>query len=178
MLAGALRSGVWEVKYKSLLGQDVTIDANVAIDLWELECLELLGAVFRTIYIPRLVLDTEIPHLASNLILLNPVQAEISSRRGWEFFRLLKCEFPALSEQDRLVMTTCYEIKTVCVSNDSGVRKACKSHRIQVTGLLGVLGCARIHSIISQDKLRTLIHKLTHTSCYISPNLINSFLPV
>lgn len=49
MLARGLRSGVWEVKYKSLLGQDVIVDANVAIDLWELECLELLGAVFRTI---------------------------------------------------------------------------------------------------------------------------------
>ena len=49
---------MWEVRYKNLLGQDVTVDANVAIDPWELECFELLGAAFRTIYIPRLVLVT------------------------------------------------------------------------------------------------------------------------
>lgn len=73
------------------------------------------------------------------------------------------------------MITTCYEIKTVCLSNDAVVRRACKSHHIQVSGLLGVLKCARTHRLISQDKLRALIHRLADTSCYVSPGLIRKF---
>ena len=153
----------------------MTIDACVAIDLSELGCLELLGCIFRVIYIPELVLNTEIQSLKPNLSSLNPVLADITSIKGWEFFHRLKDQFPALSDQDRLVITISYETNSVCISNDATIRKACERHHIWVSGLLGVLGCARTHNVISQDKLSELISSLDNTGCYISADILWEF---
>lgn len=161
-------------KIKKLINKVAILDTNVIIDFQRLEHLEIPPQVFSKVFVSGFVVSKELPpEIVKQLKNLGYNVVNLNTEKGYKFFHELK-KFKALSVYDRLIISTAFQEKIVCVSNDKPVRRVCKEYGIKSTGTLGILCAAFEKKIISKEKLEELIEIYQNNSgAYVSKEIIN-----
>lgn len=165
---------MFRIKYRALLSAEATVDAMVLIDLHEISALGLLNRVFSAVYVPHSLSGTE---LSEEEVLrgLHFTPAYIISPEGYELFRSLGRQFPALSEFDRLAIVISKETATCCITNDRVMRRACEETGVHFSGTLGVIGCAFRCNLITRDDLDGYVRRLESGSSFLSSRIVRDF---
>lgn len=161
------------VSYTAFYGKKATIDANVIIDLSEIDALELPNRIFASVNIPESIVRFELQTL--DLSDISYYAPTISTVEGYELFRTLGLDYPMLSEHDRTLLTIASENGLLCVTNERPMRKVCEEYNLGYTGILGILGCSHQTGVISIHQLTDSLDKLEESSCYLGKGILIQF---
>ncbi|MBU0997442.1 MAG: hypothetical protein KKE16_05280 [Firmicutes bacterium] len=157
------------------------VDNNILQDLYELNRIDILFNVFDMVIIPRIIYEEEVTEeVKQSLTIHTFVLGDIVTEIGFELYRTLSSnvEYRGLSRRDRFALSISLETDYYCSSNDGLIRKACETHDIRYTGILGVLQAAFQKKYLNENEVKHLVHQLQSidTTCYISRKICEEFL--
>lgn len=158
----------------------LVVDNNILVDLYELDCVDLLFKIADKVIIPKIIFDQECMKEIKTMIQSLPfIAGIISTESGLEAYSLLANEsaFKRLSDHDKFAIAIAKENCFYCNSNDGLVRQACERLDVKCAGILGILGRAYIMKIVTKDLLNRYLNLLESdsTSCWIKPSVIEEF---
>lgn len=157
------------------------VDANVLIDLFELDRLDLLFISFDVVCIPQIIYDKELQGTIKERIREHTFKvSNIDSEEGHATYLRLTVDrdYRNLSDHDKVAISIAKQYEYYCNSNDGLVRKACDLVGVRCLGTLGLLEKAWDKKAITTEELVHLVNELAgdNTSCYIKKTIIKGFL--
>lgn len=161
------------VKFAAFFRERVVVDANVLIDLAEIDALQLLNSVFSHVSIPESIVQFELKTI--DLTQIRYSASNICTKKGYKLFTELGKHYRGLSEFDRTLLSIAIENGFLCVTNEKPLRKVCNEYQIKYTGTLGILGCCYEVGIIAVEELAQFVDKLEASSCYLHSDLVKQF---
>lgn len=166
---------------KRFYGEDAVVDNSVLMDFFELNRLDILFKVFSSITIADIVFEKEVlKEVKLALEKYEFFRGQIESREGFQIYIVLSenKKYEQLSIPDKITVSIAGQNLCYCTSNDRLLRTACIDLGVNLTGTLGILGCAIELEIITQEEFNCLIEKLLSdkTSCFIAPKIVNEFV--
>jgi len=163
-----------KTKSKQFVGRPVVVDANVIIDLEELDSLFLLNELFATVIIPKDTIERELdPEIHQGLEKIDYKTGIIQSEKGYNIY--YQClQRKALSHCDRMSIAIAAENDCVLCTNEKPARALAQSFGLEVTGTFGILEAAYQSGVVNKEQIIKLIKYLYEEgSCYISDTLLD-----
>lgn len=164
-------------KSKELVGRPVVVDANVIIDLKELDSLFLLNELFSTVMIPKDTIERELDlDIQEGLEEITYKAGIIRSGEGYNIYS--QCmKRKSLSHCDRMSIALAMENQYVLCTNEKPARAQAVELGLEFTGTLGILATAYQRGAIEKEKAIYLFRYLYEKgSCYISSTLLDEVL--
>lgn len=164
-------------KSKKLVGRPVVVDANVIIDLKELDSLFLLNELFSTLIIPKDTIETELDlDIQEGLEEITYEAGIIRSGIGYSIYS--QClRRKSLSHCDRMSIALAAENNCVLCTNEKPARAQAGELGLEFTGTLGILAAAYQCGAVDKEQAIYLFKYLYEKgSCYISNTLLDEVL--
>lgn len=156
------------------MGRPVVVDANVIIDLEELDSLFLLNKLFSTVIIPKDTIAKELDsETHESLKEIDYEVGIIKSEIGYNIYS--QClHRKSLSHCDRMSIAIAVENACVLCTNEKPARSLAQDVGLEVTGTLGILIAAYQKNVVNREQIIQLIKYLYEEgSCYISDTLLD-----
>ena len=145
---------------------DAVLDTSPLIHLHEIDCRDLVTAVFRNIYIPEHV-ESEIRnepilqfiHLHPDQIkvLKNPESELFSTKNAYSTYQLHLADLAVLNLLTKIV-------DAVAVTDDLALRKAIESSGRTAVGTIGIIFRAFKLDVIDQSQLKDIVDRIFNDS--------------
>lgn len=164
-------------KFEKLVGRPAVVDANVVIDLKEMDILFLLNEIFSMVIIPLDTIERELdPEIRECLAGIEYNKGIIRSETGYNVYsQCLKKK--SLSHYDRMSIALSMENSCILCINEKPGRSQAEELGIEITGTLGILAAAYRSGVVNKKQAINLFGFLQENgSCYISPALLDEVL--
>jgi len=153
----------------------VVADASVLIYLIKLDRIQLLGDLYERLYVTDVV-HSEVAHNSKDGLVLDAAEFVRVAIPNQYSGKLQHVKLSKLDPGERSALAFCLSVnqKSLLLADDKAARAAAAAVGIKCTGLLGILGLAKQHGLISL--IAPLADRAIAAGYRIHPELYRKFL--